>query len=199
LTAEPVKLTTEDYAVLLGRVSPRPYHGRLRRIVNLTALHSKAPPDFLFASGRPNRFNPRGVRCLYFSEEAETAEAERARYWEGLPGEYQPRVTYFAEVTLRSLLDLENEAVLSALHLQKSDLHLPWRFAPEPTPTQRLGAAVAQTARFSAIRYPSDAAKERHRPGWNLGIFLNCVSIPDRLAILGPDEEPLQVWPTPHP
>jgi RES domain-containing protein len=197
--AEPVKLTTEEYAALLPEVPVRPYQGRLQRIVNLTALQSKTPPDFFFASGRPNRYNPRGVHCLYFSEDAETAEAERARYWEGQPGEHQPRVTYFAEVTLGSVLDLENEAVLTALHLQPSDLHLPWRFASELTATQRLGAAVAQTGRFSAIRYPSDAARERHRAGWNLGIFLDHVSAPDRLAILGPEDEPLQVWPTPIP
>ena len=194
-----MKLTTEEYAALLYGVPPRPYRGHLQRIVNLTALQSKTPPDFFFASGRPNRYNPRGVRCLYFSEGAETAEAERARYWEGQRGEYQPRVTYFAEVTLRALLDLENGAVLLALQLQPSDLHLPWRFAPEPTATQRLGAAVAQTGRFSAIRYPSDAARERHRPGWNVGIFLDCVSAPDRLEILGPEDEPLQTWPTSRP
>jgi hypothetical protein len=136
--AEPVKLTTEEYAALLPGVPVRPYHGRLQRIVNLTALQSKTPPDFFFASGRPNRYNPRGVHCLYFSEDAETAGAERARYWEGQPGEHQPWVTYFAEVTLRSVLDLENEVVRAALRLQPADLHLPWRLASELTATQRL-------------------------------------------------------------
>jgi hypothetical protein len=48
LTVEPVKLTTEDYAALLSGVPARPYHGRLERIVNLTALQSKTPADFLF-------------------------------------------------------------------------------------------------------------------------------------------------------
>lgn len=40
------------------------------------------PPDFLFTSGRPNRYNPAGVECVYFAEDERTASAERAA---GLP------------------------------------------------------------------------------------------------------------------
>jgi hypothetical protein len=30
-------------------------------------------PDWLFTSGRPNRYNPAGIECVYFAEAKEVA------------------------------------------------------------------------------------------------------------------------------
>jgi hypothetical protein len=36
----------------------------LARIVPLGDLVKNSPPDFLFASGKPNRFNTAGIECV---------------------------------------------------------------------------------------------------------------------------------------
>ena len=56
---------------------------QLRRIVARHVLESRKPPQFLYTSGRPGRYNPRDALCLYVSEDAATAGAEFDRYWDG--------------------------------------------------------------------------------------------------------------------
>jgi hypothetical protein len=65
----------------------------LARIVPLGDLVKNSPPDFLFTSGKPNRFNPAGIECVYFSEDEATAGLEYARQWVGLRAGKQPAVT----------------------------------------------------------------------------------------------------------
>lgn len=48
----------------------------LARLVSFAALNQKTPPAFLYTSGKPGRFNPADVDCVYFSESEETARAE---------------------------------------------------------------------------------------------------------------------------
>jgi hypothetical protein len=48
------------------------------------------PRQYLLASGLRNRCNPKGVACLYFSEEEETARAEYERSGEGRPRSINP-------------------------------------------------------------------------------------------------------------
>jgi len=172
---------------------------RLRRLVVRMLpyywLAKEGSADFLFTSGKPNRFNVKGVDCVYFSEDGETARAEYLRLWSGSTGEHQPRVTYFARVQLQRVLDLTQEKTLASLGLTEEDLHRSWRLATSPTPTQVLGAAVSQQTRIPAIRYPSDAAREAGEAGANVVIFRNSIRTPDRIQILGPRKEPLQSWP----
>jgi RES domain-containing protein len=171
---------------------------RLRRLVVRMIpydwLDKGKAPDFLFASGKPNRFNTKGVECVYFSDGEKTAGAEYLRWWSGTAGEHQPRVTYFARVRLQYVLDLTQEETLSALGLTGKELCQPWRLATSPTPTQMLGTALSRQTRIPEIRYPSDAARAKGTAGANIVVFRNSIRTPDRVDILGPDKEPLQSW-----
>ncbi len=76
---------------------------RLVRCVPHLDFMASDPPRFLYTSGRPNRCNPRGVDCLYFSEDERTADAEYRRQWRGTDAETQPKLTFFARVDLRRI------------------------------------------------------------------------------------------------
>ena len=155
-----------------------------------------ASPDWLFTSGKPNRYNPAGVNCVYFAETREVAQVEYDDSWIGLVGAKQPATMYFAEVSLQRVLDLTDAATLKALNLDSKALFKNWRAAKRPTLTQVLGWAVeAKREFFSAIRYPSKAAATRGKAGANLVIFHNCLQSPDSVRIVGPDSKPLQEWP----
>lgn len=167
----------------------------LVRRVSLEALTKIVPPDFLYASQRPNRYNPAGIECVYFSQNEETARLEYERSWAGLSGAKQPFVTYFARVKLHNVLDLTTQATLTQLKLVPQDLHADWRKAAYPTKTQLLGLAVATKTRISAILYPSDAAVSVKSSGTNVVIYRATIRRPDYVRILGPKKQPLQNWP----
>lgn len=120
-----------------------PLEGELVRMVAFAPLTRRIPPDFLYASGKPNRFNPAGLECVYFATDEQTALAEYERAFAGLPGVRQPRTTYFARVRLARVLDLTSPPTLAHLGLGLADLTAEWRSASHPTQTQQLGTAVA--------------------------------------------------------
>ena len=164
-------------------------------LVRRVPLLPMTPPravDFLFTSGKANRYNPRGVWCVYFAENEATAAAEYDRH---NTGKRQPFVTYFAQVQLRRVIDLCNADPVAALGLATSDLKAPWVGARKPTATQNLGEAVNQQGDIAAIRFPSEAARAKGLTGANLVIFRACVQRPDHVQILGPTMKPLQKWP----
>jgi RES domain-containing protein len=172
----------------------RPLAGMLVRCVALLPLTESGTPDYLFTSGQANRFNPAGVRCVYFSEDEATARLEYARRFGGSHGARQPLGIYFAEVSLARVVDLADPAAKNAFKLRPKDLALAWHLAKTPTRTQLLGLAASRGA-IAAIRFPSDAARVKGAPGFNVVIFRNGVKAPDRVHILGPTKEPLQKWP----
>lgn len=178
----------------LSIVPVRGVRATLARIVPLGDLARNSPPEFLFTSGRPNRYNPAGIECVYFSEDDATARLEYARQWAGLRAGKQPVVTYFAEVRLRRVLDLTSARTMEVLELKPRDLHQPWRTAASPTATQRLGKAVCDHSLIAAIRYPSDAAKEAGVAGCNMVVFRDRIKSPDSVRILGPTRKPLGRW-----
>lgn len=167
----------------------------LHRIVERGALESRQPPDFLFTSGRPGRYHPAGVPCVYFSADAATAGAEFDRYWEGRPTQ---RLLYFGRATA-PVLDLTGAATRAELGLGEEELFRPWRFAPAPVATQQLGAAIAAQRRFAGIRFPADAARARGFAGSNLVFFRSAVVAPGRLEILDDAGQLLQAWPAALP
>jgi RES domain-containing protein len=171
------------------------WYGTLARVVPLRDLVQNSPPDFLFASGEANRYNPAGHACVYFSESEAIAHLEYARQWTGLRAGRQPLVTFFAEVRLRRVLDLTSAKTLKFLKLTLRDLHKPWGGAGKPTVTQLLGEAVSKHSSISAIYYPSDAAKKAGQFGCNVVIYRNNVKRPDSVRILGPNRHPLGKWP----
>jgi len=166
---------------------------RLTRLV--PALDLGPSPDWLFTSGKPNRYNPAGVDCVYFGGTKEVAEIEYKNYWKGLAASDQPVTTYYAEVALRRVLDLTDDVTLKLLGLNTKDLVTNWRRSRKPTVTQLLGQAVKETGIFTAIRYPSKAAAVHGVVGINFVIFRACVRAPDSVRIIGPTNKPLQKWP----
>ena len=158
-------------------------------------LHENVPPDFLYASGRPNRFNVAGAGCLYVSGEEETAKAE---YEANLPADdhQQPVTMFWIHAKLAKVIDLTEPGTLAHLGLTANDLQQPWRFVSRPTATQILGSAVAaNTSGIAAIRYPSEAMRLTGRTGTNFAIFRDRVVAPDSLTIKGPGNTILQRWP----
>jgi RES domain-containing protein len=162
-----------------------------RRIVERQMLESRTPPDFLFTSGRPGRYNPAGLFCLYASEDATTAGAEFERYWAGLPVQ---QVLYFCRVT-GSVLDLADPVVRRALGLKRSDLFTPWRGRKRLTLSQRLGVVLGAQTRFIGVRFPSDAAQERGFVGHNIVVFRDAITLPGSVVITDDCGRRLQTWP----
>ena len=167
----------------------------LVRLIPFASLAKNQPPDWLFTSGKPNRYNPAGIQCLYFAEDDASARAEYSAHWAGLAGENQPIVTYYANVRLQNVLDLTSSKTVKVMSIRGSDLFAPWRRAKRPTVTQLIGQAVSESSIVSAIRYPSQAAREAGFAGANIVIFRDCIQPPDSVRILGPTKKELQQWP----
>jgi RES domain-containing protein len=182
----------EHFAALLTSAPARKLCATFVRRVQLIPMIESAPVDFLFTSGKPNRFNPAGISCIYFAEDEATAAAEFARHF---VAKREPVVTYFAQVQLRTVLDLCDVRALTALDLNPADLRIPWVGARRPTATQNLGEAISRQKRISAIRFPSFAAQAQGFAGANVVIYRGCVHHPDFVHILGPTRRPLQKWP----
>lgn len=178
---------------LLGSLPARSMERRLVRCVPVLSYMKGSPPTFLYTSGRPNRCNPAGVECIYFSESEDAALGEYRAIHAGSPSASAPRLTYFAEVDLRRVVDLSKQEVLDLLGLSKLDLSAPWRVAPGPTKLQQLGLAVSRQTRISAIRYPAQA--EKADGGWNVVIFRSSIASPNRVRILGNSGESLEELP----
>lgn len=163
----------------------------LCRMVERAVLERPAKPDFLFTSGRPNRYNPRGIDALYAAEDQATAGAEAERYRNGRTTQ---TIVYWMVPNAR-VLDLSDPANLVALGLSDSDLFANWRFATTPTRTQLLGQAVAAQSRLAGIRFPSDAARARGFVGHNLVFFRTAMVGPSSLVIRDDTGREVQKWP----
>src|SRR5258705_7023794 len=85
---------TEELRRLLERVPARRMRKTLVRCVALDALMEDGEPDFLFTSGKRDRFNLEGVDCIYFAEDEETARAEHR--CQDRPRRFKPVCTFFA-------------------------------------------------------------------------------------------------------
>jgi len=169
----------------------------LGRMVPFTDLVKYNPPNWLFTSGKANRYNPAGVNCVYFSETDAVAKCEYVDQWGKTSAAKQPVVTFYAEIALARVIDLANPAVIKTLNFQTVDLLAPWRLATSLTSTQLLGQAVNDYQKITAIRYQSKATADQGLGGFNFVIFHNNVLFsPDYVRILGPDKsKPLQSWP----
>jgi RES domain-containing protein len=184
-----------SFEALLAGLPARRMRRRLVRCVPQLDFMAGDPPRFLYTSGRPNRCNPRGVDCLYFSEDERTADAEYRRQWRGTDAETQPKLTIFARVDLRRIIDLENEQVIHALGLRDDDLFGSWRLSTELTRLQRLGLAISRQRSVAAVRFPSAALGASRQKGWNLAIFRLSLESPSRVEILGKSGDPLEMLP----
>jgi len=192
-----VSLNLIQLATALKSVPTVSVKATLGRMVPFSDLVKYNPPNWLFTSGKANRYNPAGVNCVYFSETDAVAKCEYDDQLKGTPAPNQPVVTFYAEIDLDHVLDLANPAVLKALNLQPADLVAPWRMVSAPTATQLLGQAINDYQRIAAIRYPSQAAAIQKQTGFNFVIFQgNVLFSPNFVHILGPAKgKPLQSWP----
>jgi RES domain-containing protein len=181
----------------LKTVPTHPVKGTLARMVPFKDLSTYSPPNWLFTSGKPNRYNPAGVNCVYFAETDVVAKYEYEDLWKKISATHQPVVTFYAEIELSCVIDLADKAVLNALKLEVAELFEPWCMATTPTSTQFLGQAVNNYQRISAIRFPSKAAADQGHTGYNMVFFQNNILFsPDFVRILGPDKsKSLQAWP----
>lgn len=149
------------------------------------------PPDWLFCSCKPARYNPKNVPCVYFAQDGRTARAEHACNEEI---ELQPIVFFSAAIHLRCCVDLTEPKSLRILGLKQSQLFEDWE-RKKNSATQALGAIIASQSRFSAIVFPSAAARQAGFRGKNIVIFRDNVRRPDSVKIVGPTKKPLQSWP----
>src|SRR4051812_26498007 len=101
----------------LGQASTIPFAGTLVRKVSYGPFAKISPPDFLFTSGKANRYNTQGIHCIYFSEGPAVAELEYNRGFAGLLMARGPVITYWAEAQLARVLDLTDPLTLEALGL----------------------------------------------------------------------------------
>ena len=150
------------------------------------------PPDWLFCSCQAARYNPKNIACVYFADDGRTARAEHACNKEN---HIQPIVFFSASVQLRNAVDLTNSKTLKLLGLKQSQLFEEWE-RKKIVATQLLGAAVAKHPKFSAIIFPSAAAKEAGFTAKNIVIFRDKVRRPDFVKVIGPTTKPLQRWPS---
>lgn len=164
----------------------------LVRRVPLTPLIESEVVDFLFTSGRPNRFNPPLVQCIYFAEDERTAEAEYQRH---NVRRHQPFATYFGKVSLRHVIDLCSPATFAALGMKEADLQAVWIGKSKFVVTQFLGQALSEQTKIAAVRFPSEAARATGFAGANVVIFKASVCRPDSVRILGLAKNQLQKWP----
>ena len=169
-------------------------NAQLSRLVPFHQLTAITPPDWLYTSGKPQRYNPSGIECVYFGESLEVARAE---YESALAAftQNQPVTIFYAKAALKRVLDLTEAKTRKALGLELENLFQNWRRAKVPTTTQLLGQAVSETKLLSAIKYPSKILADRGQDGANYVIFRDCVRAPDSVIIHGPTGKPLQSWP----
>lgn len=181
---------------LLSRLEKLPVR-RLRhtlvRCVELDSLIEDGKPDFLFSSGKRDRYNLDGVKCIYFAEDEETARAEHRCQDHPAPS-LQPVCMFFAKVAL-TVVDLTQASIREKLGFTRKDFHVLWERVRRPTKSQLLGTAVSKQRKFAAIRYPSDAARAHRFPGHNVVIFRDCIRRPNFVRVLEPRKTPLQSWP----
>lgn len=172
-----------------------PLDDDLVRCVSKLALDDGRPPSYLYASGLPNRLNPRGVKCLYFSDSQATVQAEYDAQWERTERSAEPIVVFRAHFSLRLVIDLLDDETRKRLEVDDVDLFGPWLLATWPTRLHLLGVWIANQSRVTAVRYPSAACQSLGAPGWNLAVFPSSLRRPDRVQVLGRHRKTLEELP----
>jgi RES domain-containing protein len=175
----------------LDKIRPIKVHSIWASATPFVELCRNDPPDWLYCSCKPGRYNPKNIACVYFADGGRTARAEHACNEES---ELQPIVFFSAKVSLRYALDLTDAKNLKQLGLTRARLFEDWERKKAST-TQFLGAAITKHPHFSAIIFPSAAAREAGFRGKNIVIFRDSIRRPDFVHILGPTKKPLQRWP----
>ena len=151
----------KELIAVLPKLPADAYTGTLFRRVNLAALQSVEPHQFLYALGAGKegaRFTSRrGPASLYVAEDELTAEAESKQGgFENFRKEAAPpAVVYSLKVSLRAVLDLTDAKIVKKISSSQAELVAPWRLHRKKAPTQILGLAAFDSGKFDALRYRS--------------------------------------------
>jgi len=141
------------------------------------------------AARRGGRWNPRGVRAVYLSEDAELL-AREVGYAQSLGGAFEarpepPMVLYSVEFELARVLRVD-DAFVARIEAEWDDLlRDDWAAAiasGKLTTAMQLGRA-AYNARFEALVVPSAQDPKLRR--WNLVVFPDNLIAGHRLKIVG--------------
>ncbi len=179
----------------LSLITPVAVHAQMSRMVDFLALTAISPTEFLYTSGRANRFNPAGVYALYLANTRDTCIAEVHEDNPQFETDCPADVTYRVNVQIDRCLDLLDENTRAKLHLSETELFANWRRAKKPTATQKLGMTVAEGKDFSSIRYPSNPSRSKGADGWNIVIFQSGLSKGESVSIRSPDGKISETWP----
>jgi RES domain-containing protein len=166
----------------------------LVRNVPFFSLIRQRPLQFLFSSGKPNRFNLEGTNCLYLSEDQRTAFTEWSQPLTGVVP-VAPYTTFFVRVRIGLVLDICDRKTCAALKLSQAEIFANWRNAPRYTETQELGETVGTNTHVVAIRFPSYAAKKDNFLGVNVVIFRDKIVFPDAVEVFEEHEEVVERLP----
>jgi RES domain-containing protein len=151
----------KELIAVLPKIPADAYTGTLFRRVNLAALQSVEPHQFLFAIGAGKegaRFTPRrGPASLYVAEDELTAEAESKQggFENFRKTAAPPAVVYSLKDSLKSVLDLTDAKIVKKIGGSQAELAAPWRLHRKKAPTQILGLAAFDSGKFDALRYRS--------------------------------------------
>ena len=151
------------------------------RFVNVAYLKNLLSCVGSFKNG--GRYNLKNsFEVLYMAPDAQTAIAET-----GLIDKFKlpPRILITIDVSLQSILDLEERKIIEDLGIESERLFSNWRYpSHEESYTQTIGRLVYHSRRFEAIRYPS--AKVRNK--CNLAIFPERLKKTSVIKIYDPDK-----------
>ena len=151
----------KELIAVLPKLPAAGYTGTLFRRVNLAALQSVEPHQFLYALGAGKegaRFTPRrGPASLYVAEDELTAEAESKQggFQNFRKAAAPPAVVYSLKVSLKAILDLTDAKIVKKIGSSHAELAALWRLHRKKAPTQILGLAAFDSGKFDALRYRS--------------------------------------------
>ena len=95
-----------DWKKLLDKAPKVSFETNLVRCISKSIFDKGNPPSYLFTSGNPGRCNPRGVLCLYMSEDRTVALAEYDKYY----AEPQPHIAFYGHLKAKAMIDLADSA-----------------------------------------------------------------------------------------
>jgi RES domain-containing protein len=138
------------------------------------------------------RWNPPGVRAIYFALDPLTAVQESFAVAESFGFALKhltPRVLVCVQLALKPVVDLSNPAVRNTLKLTKQSLiQDDWLFSQHKgliSPTQQIGKVLLE-ASLEGMIVPSAAAPKRR----NIVVFPENLSTESKLEIVGAEDLP---------
>lgn len=142
-----------DWKTLLDTAPKVGFQSTLVRCISKNVFDDGQPPSYLFTSGRPGRCNPKGVLCLYMSEDRATALTEYDKYY----SEPQPHIAFYGKLMAEAIIDLADSTTQTHFGFLTADFFASFRLKTHPTPLQRLGLEISKQSTVAGIRFPSAA------------------------------------------